>query len=181
MSRPNLSDWFADFLPTGEIQQVLDESENRIRRAYAELVQGYNANFNILNVTAIVPYGSVGPVVVRDIPFYSICGHHMLPYFGTFEVEYLPGAVITGLGKLPRLVDLMARRMVIQERLTQEVAEEIARQVNPRMVRAASRATHMCMVARGPRSGIATTECEFFWRSSSENTAIPPDGPNEAT
>jgi GTP cyclohydrolase I len=88
-------------------------------------------------------------VVVRDIEFYSMCEHHMLPFFGKMHVAYLPKDKVIGLSKIPRLVDMFARRLQVQERLTQEVAETIQRVLEPRGVAVVCQARHFCMMMRG--------------------------------
>jgi GTP cyclohydrolase I len=86
---------------------------------------------------------------VRDIDFYSLCEHHMLPFFGKCHIAYLPQGKVIGLSKIPRLVDVFSRRLQIQERLTQEIANTIRQKINPMGVAVVMEATHLCMSMRG--------------------------------
>jgi GTP cyclohydrolase I len=104
---------------------------------------------------------SPGPVEVADIPFYSICAHHFLPFFGHISVRYVPGDRILGLGKLPRMVDAYARRFQIQEDLVRDVAREMMESGHARGVVVKSEARHLCMVSRGPRSDRSLTRTEI--------------------
>jgi GTP cyclohydrolase I len=88
-------------------------------------------------------------VVVRDIEFYSLCEHHLLPFFGKAHVAYIPDRRIVGLSKIPRLVDLFARRLQVQERMTKEIADTMMEKLNPRGVAVVIEARHLCMVMRG--------------------------------
>jgi GTP cyclohydrolase I len=88
-------------------------------------------------------------VIVRDIDFYSLCEHHMLPFFGKCHIAYLPQGKVIGLSKIPRLVDVFSRRLQIQERLTQEIANTIRQKINPMGVAVVMEATHLCMSMRG--------------------------------
>lgn len=96
-------------------------------------------------------------VVVRDIPFYSHCEHHLAPFFGTAHVGYLPAKSICGLSKFPRVVEAYARRLQVQERLTRQVADAIQRALRPRAVAVVVEARHLCMESRGVRTPGATT------------------------
>ncbi|GAA1868160.1 GTP cyclohydrolase I [Asanoa iriomotensis] len=156
-----LMDWLAEVLPPEVAAAVARDSEARIKRAYRELLVGHSTSFDVLNVTARQEPGTAGPVSISNIPFFSMCGHHLLPYYGSCDVTYWPHEIITGLGKIPRLVDLMARRLIIQEHLTQEIAVEINRQISPRAVTVRTDAVHLCMISRGPRSGESRTVCTF--------------------
>ena len=129
-------------------------SDERIARAYRELLAGYQIDPSaILKTTRMLEPGErPGSVEVNDIAFYSICAHHFLPFFGEVDIAYVPGDRILGLGKLPRLVDALARRFQIQEDLVREVAHVMMEHGRARGVRVRARAQHLCMCSRGPAS-----------------------------
>jgi GTP cyclohydrolase I len=129
---------------------------DRVRRMYAELTEGYHTDPDaLLNGAAFdVDYDEM--VVVRDIEFYSLCEHHLLPFFGRAHVGYLPRGRIIGLSKIPRVVDMYAHRLQVQERLTQQVAGFLMERLNPKGVACVVEATHLCTVMRGVRKQEAT-------------------------
>jgi GTP cyclohydrolase I len=121
----------------------------RVEKALKYLTSGYTADLDqVVNGAMFdVDYDEV--VIVRDIEFFSMCEHHMLPFFGKMHVAYLPSKRVIGLSKIPRIVDVFARRLQIQERLTQEVANTIQRLIQPRGVAVVCEARHFCMMMRG--------------------------------
>jgi GTP cyclohydrolase I len=129
---------------------------DRVRRMYAELTEGYHTDPDaLLNGAAFdVDYDEM--VVVRDIEFFSLCEHHLLPFFGKAHVGYLPRGRIIGLSKIPRVVDMYAHRLQVQERLTQQVAGFLMERLNPKGVGCVVEATHLCTVMRGVRKQEAT-------------------------
>jgi GTP cyclohydrolase I len=129
---------------------------DRVRRMYAELTEGYHTDPEaLLNGAAFdVDYDEM--VVVRDIEFYSLCEHHLLPFFGKAHVGYLPRGRIIGLSKIPRIVDMYAHRLQVQERLTQQVAGFLMEQLKPKGVACVIEATHLCTVMRGVKKQEAT-------------------------
>jgi GTP cyclohydrolase I len=137
--------------------------DERIARAFRELLAGYEVETGaILKPTRMLEPGErPGLVEVTDIAFHSLCAHHFLPFFGQVDVCYEPGDRILGLGKLPRLVDALARRFQIQEDLVREVAHEMMDSGRARGVRVRSRAQHLCMCSRGPSNQSALTRTEF--------------------
>ena len=128
----------------------------RVRRMYAELTDGYRADPDALinNACFEVDYDEM--VVVRDIEFYSLCEHHLLPFYGHAHVGYLPRGKVIGLSKIPRIVDLYAHRLQVQERLTQQVAHLLMEQLNPKCVACVIEGTHLCTMMRGVRKQQAT-------------------------
>lgn len=129
---------------------------DRVRRMYAELTEGYRTDpETVLNsATFEVDYDEM--VVVRDIEFYSLCEHHLLPFFGRAHVGYLPRGRIIGLSKIPRVVDMYAHRLQVQERLTHQVAGFLMERLRPKGVGCVIEATHLCTVMRGVRKQEAT-------------------------
>lgn len=128
----------------------------RVRRMYAELTDGYATDpATLLNGAAFeVDYDEM--VVVRDIEFYSLCEHHLLPFFGRAHVGYLPRGRVIGLSKIPRIVDMFAHRLQVQERMTQQVATFLMERLDPKGVACVVEATHLCTVMRGVRKQEAT-------------------------
>ena len=156
-----LKDWIKNVTENKEAIVIMEESESRIKRAYTELLSGYNQDpSKILNETIRVK-DYYGIVIEKEIQFTSICGHHFLPFFGTIDIAYEPGEIITGLGKLPRLVQIYARRFQIQEILVKEIAEEISKSIGAKGVCVRATATHLCMHSRGPQDRTVKTTCEY--------------------
>ena len=128
----------------------------RVQRMYAELTDGYQIDpDSLLNGAAFdVDYDEM--VVVRDIEFFSLCEHHLLPFFGRAHVGYLPRGRVIGLSKIPRIVDMYAHRLQVQERMTQQVATFLMERLAPKGVGCVVEATHLCTVMRGVRKQNAT-------------------------
>ena len=137
-------------------RQGLIGTPARVRRMYGELTDGYRADPDALinNACYDVEYDEM--VVVRDIEFFSLCEHHLLPFYGHAHVGYLPRGRVIGLSKIPRIVDLYAHRLQVQERLTQQVAELLMERLNPKGVACVVEATHLCTMMRGVRKQRAT-------------------------
>jgi GTP cyclohydrolase I len=121
----------------------------RVEKALQYLTSGYTADLDQIVNDALFDVNYDEVVVVRDIEFFSMCEHHMLPFFGKMHVAYLPDKKVIGLSKIPRIVDVFARRLQIQERLTQEVADSIQKLIQPRGVAVICEARHFCMMMRG--------------------------------
>ncbi len=127
----------------------LQRTPGRVARALEFLTQGYQqAPDEVLN-GAIFDETYNEMLIVKDIDFYSLCEHHLLPFFGRAHIAYVPDGRIVGLSKLPRLVEIFARRLQVQERLTNEIAAEIDRVLNPKGVAVVLEAQHLCMMMRG--------------------------------
>ena len=137
-------------------RQGLAGTPERVRRMYAELTEGYHTDPDALFNGAAFDVDYDEMVVVRDIEFYSLCEHHLLPFFGRAHVGYLPRGRIIGLSKIPRVVDMYAHRLQVQERLTQQVAGFLMDRLNPKGVACVVEATHLCTVMRGVRKQEAT-------------------------
>ena len=123
----------------------------RVHRMYTELTAGYHVDPERLINGAIFDVGYSEMVVVKAIPFYSLCEHHLLPFFGSAAVAYIPRGRVIGLSKIPRVVEMYARRLQVQERLTQQVAEFLQTRLEPQGVGVVMEATHLCAVMRGVR------------------------------
>jgi len=124
----------------------------RVEKSLRELTSGYSVDVDRLINRALfdVPYNEM--VVVRDIDFYSLCEHHLLPFFGKCHVAYIPDGKVIGLSKIPRLVDAFSRRLQVQERLTSQIAEIILEKIRPLGVGVVLEARHLCMEMRGAQS-----------------------------
>ena len=121
----------------------------RVAKAWAFLSKGYNQDIDEIINNAIFEEEYDQMVVVKDIEFYSMCEHHLLPFFGVAHIAYIPNGKIIGLSKIPRILDMFARRLQVQERMTQEVAGMLQSKLNPRGVAVIIEAQHMCMQMRG--------------------------------
>src|SRR5918996_2438124 len=130
-------------------REGLLDTPKRVEKALRFLTGGYTEDVDatLNNALFNVDYNEM--VIVRDIDFYSLCEHHLLPFFGTCHVAYIPQGRVLGLSKIPRLVDIYARRLQIQERMTNEVAETLREKVDPLGVAVVMEATHLCMSMRG--------------------------------
>jgi GTP cyclohydrolase IA len=130
-------------------REGLLDTPKRVEKALAFLTSGYAADVDatLNNALFSVDYNEM--VIVRDIDFYSLCEHHLLPFFGKCHVAYIPQGKVLGLSKIPRLVDIFARRLQIQERLTNQIAETLREKVDPLGVAVVVEATHLCMAMRG--------------------------------
>ncbi|HKW69899.1 MAG TPA: GTP cyclohydrolase I FolE [Candidatus Dormibacteraeota bacterium] len=142
-------------------RQGLKATPERVSRALRELTDGYRASPEEVISDAVFDQDYDEMVVVKDIPFYSLCEHHMLPFFGHVHVGYLPKGKVVGLSKIPRLVEIFSHRLQIQEKLTNEIAEALNSAVAPRGVGVVAEARHLCMEMRGVETpgGRMITSC----------------------
>jgi GTP cyclohydrolase IA len=124
---------------------------SRVRRMYAELTDGYRTDPEALINGACFDVDYDEMVVIRDIEFYSLCEHHLLPFHGHAHVGYLPRGRVIGLSKIPRIVDMYAHRLQVQERMTQQVAQLLMESLDPKGVACVVEATHLCTMMRGVR------------------------------
>ncbi len=130
-------------------REGLLKTPQRVAKVYDELMDGYSKDPEKLINGALFNVDYDQMVVVNDIEFYSMCEHHLLPFFGHAHIAYLPDGKVIGLSKIPRIVDMFAHRLQVQERMTQQIAEFINEQVKPQGVAVVIEAQHMCMAMRG--------------------------------
>jgi GTP cyclohydrolase I len=130
-------------------REGLLDTPKRVEKALRFLTSGYTADVDTVlnNAMFTVDYNEM--VIVKDIDFYSLCEHHLLPFFGRCHIAYIPNGKVIGLSKIPRLVEIFARRLQIQERMTSEIAETIRQKIKPLGVAVVLEATHLCMAMRG--------------------------------
>jgi GTP cyclohydrolase I len=142
-------------------REGLLQTPERVEKALRFLTRGYQQDPEQVLNQALFTVSYDEMVVVKDIELYSLCEHHLLPFTGKAHVAYLPNGKVVGLSKIPRLVDLYARRLQVQERLTVQVAEAIQAAVNPRGVGVIIEAVHFCMMMRGveKQNSVAVTSC----------------------
>ena len=137
----------------------LRETPRRVEQSLRFLTGGYAADIDAVVNGALFPVEYNEMVLVRDIDFYSLCEHHLLPFFGKCHIAYIPDGKVIGLSKIPRLVEVFARRLQVQERLTSQIAETIRERIRPLGVAVVMEATHLCMAMRGveKQNAITTT------------------------
>ena len=130
-------------------REGLVRTPHRVAKSYNELLAGYRMDPNALLNNAVFDVAYDEMVIVRDIEFYSMCEHHMLPFIGKAHVAYIPSDKVIGLSKIPRIVDLFSRRLQVQERMTTQIANFIQEVLNPKGVAVVAEGLHMCMMLRG--------------------------------
>jgi len=163
MNRKNIEKIIRDLLvEIGEDpdREGLRKTPERIARMFEEIFSGYSQNLDEILNGAIFDADYDEMVIVKNIDFYSMCEHHLLPFFGVAHVAYIPNKKVIGLSKIPRIVDMFARRLQIQEKMTIEIAETINKAINPLGVAVVIEAIHLCSVMRGvrkPRSKMITS------------------------
>ena len=130
-------------------REGLVRTPQRVERALRFLTSGYSADVDAILNGALFTVDYSEMVIVKDIDFYSLCEHHLLPFFGKCHVAYIPRRHVIGLSKIPRLVDVFARRLQIQERMTNQIAQTILDKIHPLGVAVVCQGTHLCMSMRG--------------------------------
>ena len=138
-------------------REGLRDTPRRVEQSLRFLTSGYTADLESVINGALFTVEYNEMVIVRDIDFYSLCEHHLLPFFGKCHIAYIPDGKVIGLSKIPRLVDVFARRLQVQERLTSEIAETFRSRVKPLGVAVVMEATHLCMAMRGVEKQNAVT------------------------
>lgn len=137
-------------------REGLQRTPERVARMYDELTAGYHMDPVKLINDALFDVGYSEMVIVKDIDFYSLCEHHLLPFFGKAHVAYIPKGKVVGLSKIPRIVDMFARRLQVQERMTQQIADFIDEVLHPHGVAVVVEGAHMCSMMRGVKKANAT-------------------------
>lgn len=145
-------------LPEDPSREGLERTPARFAKAYAHLCSGYcKTAYDVVGEGIFASEGN-GLVAVREVEFYSLCEHHLLPFWGKASVAYFPKNRILGLSKIPRLIDLHARRLQVQERLTESIANDLVTLIDPRAAVVQIEAQHLCMMMRGvEKQGSSTT------------------------
>jgi GTP cyclohydrolase IA len=153
-------------------REGLVRTPGRVARAYKFLTKGYNEDVEKLLNGAVFNEHYDEMVIVKDIDFYSLCEHHMLPFYGKCHIAYIPNGKIVGLSKLPRIVEMYSRRLQVQERMTREIGDMINKILEPKGVAVVSEARHLCMMMRGveKQNSIATASCMLGKFKSDEKT-----------
>lgn len=151
-----------DLLGEDASREGLLDTPERVAKAMTFLTKGYNENPEEILRKALFKEDYSQMVIVKDIDFYSLCEHHMLPFWGKAHVAYIPNGYITGLSKIPRVVEVFARRLQVQERLTTQIKDCIQKTLNPMGVMVVIEAQHMCMQMRGVQKQNSTTTTSDF-------------------
>lgn len=139
-------------------REGLAKTPERAAKAMAYVTSGYRMDADEIVKSAIFTHEGSRMVIVRDIEFYSLCEHHILPFYGKVSVGYIPDGKIVGLSKVARAVEVFARRLQVQERMTRQICDVLTRELSAKGVIVMSEATHMCMCMRGIEKKMSTTE-----------------------
>jgi len=150
-------------------REGLIKTPHRVAKAFQFMTQGYKQDaVSILNSARFKEEVSE-MVIVKDIELYSMCEHHMLPFFGKAHIAYIPNGYITGLSKLARVVDVFSRRLQVQERMTTQILQAIKESLNPQGVAVVIEAKHLCMMMRGVQKQNSVTTTSAFWGEFEKN------------
>ncbi|HXW01140.1 MAG TPA: GTP cyclohydrolase I FolE [Anaerolineae bacterium] len=151
-------------------REGLQRTPERVARMYDELTAGYHFDPEKLINDALFDVDYSEMVIVKDIDFYSLCEHHMLPFFGRAHIAYIPKGKVLGLSKIPRIVEMFARRLQVQERMTQQIADFIEEVLHPHGVAVVVEGAHMCSMMRGIKKANATMVTSALTGAFKNNT-----------
>ena len=158
-----------ELLGEDPIREGLQKTPERIAKAMQYLTQGYHIDANAILNSAKFHEDVSEMIIVKDIELYSMCEHHMLPFYGKAHVAYIPNGYITGLSKIARVVDVYSRRLQVQERLTHQILNSIKETLQPLGVAVVIEASHLCMMMRGVQKQNSVTTTSAFWGEFEKN------------
>jgi GTP cyclohydrolase IA len=163
---------FLEELGEDSSREGLLKTPERVARMYEFLTKGYQQNLEEIINSAVFEEKYSEMVIMKDIDFFSLCEHHLVPFFGKCHIAYIPHGKIVGLSKMPRIVEVFARRLQVQERLTQQIADTLYQYLKPLGVAVVMEAQHLCMIMRGVEklNSVATTSAMLGTFRNDEKT-----------